>query len=172
MKKNLKRISAILLVFALMAADLPLLGGQANAESYYSFSKPTAGATFTAGNKVTVKFWAGVEEEKAYMDKWGQYDHSEYAEMPATLKVFKGKTEIYSKKFTYTKATYIQTTFIPKCAGTLKLCVFGRSRDLSGHEELQITTKIKVKKAKVSKLKSVKPVINVERTGKKKAVIS
>lgn len=172
MKKILKRMSAILLILALMAVYMPLSGGHANAESYYSFSKPTAGATFKSGSKVTVKFWAGVQDETAYMDAWGQYDHTEYGEMHPTLKVFKGSTEIYSEKFTYTKAQYLTTTFVPKCAGTLKLCVYGRNPDLSGNEELQITTTIKVKKAKPSYIKKVKPEIIVERTAKTKACIT
>ncbi len=171
MKKILKRMSAILLALVIAFAYLPLLGGQANAETYFSFSQPTAGATFKAGNKVTVKFWAGTQIEHTVFDGWGQPSYTEYEEMPVTLKVFKGNTEIYSQQYTYTKATYILTTFTPKSAGTLKLCIYGCNRGLAKVQELQATTTIKVKKAKASKIKKVKPEITVERTAKNKAKI-
>jgi len=172
MKKIVKRVSAILLTFALVAAYLPLLGGAAEASTYYSFSKPTAGATYKAGKKVPVKFWAGVERSKTKMDAWGQEKTKTYEDMPVILKVFKGKTEIYSQEYTYQQATHIATTYTPTTTGTLKLCVYGCDLGLYTSPELQDTTTIKVKKAKASTVKNVKPVVTVERTDKTKARIS
>lgn len=170
--KLLRRVPAILLILMLMAAYLPFAGETADATAYYSFSTPAAGASYKVGQKIPVKFWVGVEETYTSMDAWGRPESTTYNDMPATFKVFKGDTELYSEDFTYTKAQYIETTYTPTTTGTLKLCVYGRDYGLKTHNGLQVTTTVKVKKPKPSAVLKLKPEITVERIAKKKALIT
>ena len=172
MRKVIKRALSAVFILILMAAYLPLMSENADATAYYSISSPKAGASYKVGEKVPVKFWVGVEETYTSMDAWGRPESTTYNEMPASFKVFKGDTELYSEDFTYTKAQYIETTFTPTTTGTLKLCVYGHDYGLKTNNNLQVSTTIKVKKPKPSAVKNFKPEITVDRIAKKKALIT
>ena len=169
-----KRKYGVLLITALTVLVVVLAGIQiSNASMYYYFKTPAAGKTVTAGKSVSVSFWAGVTQTETKMDAWGNPESTTYKEMPVTLRVFKGSEEIYSESFTYTKATEIKTKYTPTTTGTLTLKIYGRNLGLDQYEQvLQDSVKIKVKKPKATALKNIKPVINVDRTAKKKAVIT
>lgn len=162
-----------LLTGLLFLAVFMLFGTRAQASQYHYFKEPKTNASYTVGTKIPVSFYCGVTISETKCDAWGRPTETVYETMPATLKVFKGNTEIHSVKFTYTKETTIATTYTPKTTGTLKLCLYAHNRGLNNKtEELQDTITIKVKKAKATKVKKIKPVIEVERTGKKTATIS
>lgn len=165
-------IAAVLLV-GVLTLVLVITASVTEASTYYYFKSPADGKTYKAGAKIPVEIYAGGTRTYTKMDAWGNPESTTYYEMPATLKVFKGKTEIYSHEFTYTKATTISTSYVPKTTGTLTLQYYARSGGLNNDTQtLQDTLTIKVKKMKASAVKKVKPEITVDRTAKKKAVIT
>ncbi len=173
MKKVKKRM--IPLVTSLLLFALCMIFGSVKAEAsmYHYFKEPKANESFTVGTAIPVSFYCGVTISHTKFDAWGRPSTTSYETMPATLKVFKGNTEIYSQKFTYTYATTISTIYTPSTTGSLKLCLYAHSKGLNNNtEELQDSVTITVKKAKPATVKSRKPVIDVERTGKKVAQIS
>ena len=162
-------------LFAALTLAMTLMIGTAvsDASTYFYFKTPSSGKTYTAGSKIPVSMYAGGVRTYTKMDAWGNPESTTYEEMPATLKVFKGDTELYSQEYKYTEPTTISTQFIPKATGTLTLRYYARSGGLTDDSQtLQDTVKIKVKKMKAAAVRNVKPVITVDRTAKKKAVIT
>lgn len=162
-------------LFAALTLAMTLIIGTAvsDASTYFYFKTPTAEKTYTAGSKISVNMYAGGVRTYTKMDAWGNPESTTYEEMPATLKVFKGDTELFSQEYIYKKATTINAVYIPKETGTLTLKYYARSGGLTDNSQtLQDTVKIKVKKMKAAAVRNVKPVITVDRTAKKKAVIT
>lgn len=172
MKLNLKKLLTFLPVFVILAAFTSLGTVQADASQYYYFKEPTGKVSYKVGDKVPVTFYAGACRTFTTF-VGGMPASTTYLEMPVTFKVFKGSTEIYSKGFTYTRGTTIETTYTPAASGTLKFCIYGRPLGLGANEQvLQETITITVKKNNPAAVKSIKPAITVERTAKKKATIT
>ena len=158
---------------ALEAAGAPQLSAASSASDYYYFKSIEGTDPLVAGKKINVSFYAGVVIKRTEMDAWGNPAMVTYEEMPVTLKAFKGDTEIWSKSFTYTRGTTIETSFTPKTAGTIKLQIYGQDLGLgSTAQVLQATTKIKVTKKKATAVKNIKPDISVIRTEKKAVEIT
>ena len=172
MMKQKKIIPSVLL---LMLFSMFLMFGSktVQASQYYYFTSPAENSTFKAGNKISVSFYAGVVIKETKFDAWGNPSEVIYQDMPVTFKVFKGSTELYSKELTYQKGTTLTVSFIPNTTGTLKLCIYGRNMGLNvTSQTLQDTRLIKVKAKSPAAVKKIKPAVTVERTAKKKAVIS
>ena len=143
------------------------------ASTYYYFESPSAGASYKVGDKIPVSFYVGVVRKTTKFDAWGNVSSTTYDVMPVTFKVYKGATEVYSESFTYTKGTTLNTTFIPKTAGTLKLQIYGCNMSLTSTAQvLQDTITITVKKKKATAVKSIKPAVSVTRTAKKAVEIT
>ena len=173
MKHSPIRFVTLFPLLLLLALLMPLGMLQAEASTYYYFKTPESGAAFKAGKEIRISFYAGVVNKETRFDAWGRPSTPTYKEMPVTLKVFKGDTELASQEFTYTKAATIETTYTPNTTGKLTLRIYGRKMSLTAvTQELQDSIDITVKKAKASDVKKVKPKITVERTAKKKAVIT
>ena len=154
----------------LQAAGAPQLSA---ASEYYYFKSVTGGESFTAGTAIPISFYAGVCIKKTEYDAWGRVDTVTYEEMPVTLKVFKGGTEIWSESFTYTRGTTIETSYTPMTAGKLKVQIFGCNPGLNNSLQVpQATMTIKVAKKKATAVKKVKPAVSVVRTGKKEVEIA
>jgi len=153
-----------LLAAAIFAAVLFLPAIKAEASAYFYFKSPADGASAVAGEKMNIEFYAGVTR----MDTSGNY-----VQLPVTIKVYKGKTYLYSEEYTYTKAAAYTVPFTPMATGTLTLRMYAKSGALDEEAQtLQDTIKIKVKKMPVNKVKSIKPEITVTRNDQKKAVIT
>lgn len=172
MKKMRKRMLPLLTGLLLFALCMIFGTAKAEASQYTYFKGPKAKASYTVGTKIPISFYCGVVITETKCDAWGRPVETIYQKMPATLRVFKGNQEIHSVNFTYTKATTIATTYTPTTTGTLKLCLYAQGMGLNAPNGLQDTVTITVKKAKPATVKSRKPVISVERTGKKVAQIS
>lgn len=172
MSKYFKRVA--LLIMAVMFSALFLMAGAktAKASEYYYFNTPADNATYKVGDEIPVSFYAGVVFKTTSFDAWGRPSTTTYETMPAQFKVFKGKTELYSEDFTYTSGTTLETTYTPTTAGTLQFCIYGKKMSLNAvNTELQATINIKVNSPKASAVKSIKPVITVNRIGKKEVEI-
>lgn len=157
----------------LFAMFMPLGIQTADASQYYYFESPKADASYTVGQKVPVKFYAGVVIKRTNFDAWGNPSTVTYEDMPVSFRVMKGNTEVYSKEFTYQEGTWIETSYKPQVTGTLKLQIYGRNMGLNVTDmTLQDTMTIKVKKKKASAVKKIKPKITVVRTSKKTAEIT
>ena len=169
MKRHLKRLSLFLIAFVFAASFAPMgLTDTAEASTYYYFNSPKQNAKHKTGDKVKVSFYCGPEIKTTYPD-----GRVEYRDMPVTLKVFKGKKKLYTKKLTYKRTTTLKTRYTPKTTGTLTLRLYALPYGLGQTEQiLHDTVTIKVTKRKASDVKKIKPAITVRRTAKKKAVIS
>ena len=140
------------------------------ASAYYYFKTPGNGDIFKTGEEIPVSFYAGVVQ-KTTVYSGGMPAYVRYAEMPVTFKVFKDGKEIYSKEFTYTSGTTIETTYTPTTSGTLELKIYGRNMGLGVTEQtLQDTISITVRGA--SDVKNETPAVTAKRTGKKTAEIA
>ena len=171
MRARALRLTVLLPALLLLALFSPVGTQQAFASEYYYFKTPSSGASYTAGTEIPISFYAGVVIKNTSMDAWGNPSSVTYSEMPVTLKVLKGNTVLYSEEFTYTKGTTIETSYKANDTGTLKLQIYGKNVGLNVTEQtLQATLTIKVKKA--AAVKSIKPKIVVERTGKTSARIA
>ena len=172
MRESTKRMITLLPVLLLALALMPFGMQTAQASEYYYFKTPGQSATYKVGDTVPVSFYCGVViSTTSYIG--GAPATTTYKTMPVTFKVLKGSKELESKHFTYTRGTTIETSFKPKTAGILKLQIYGLPRSLGATEEvLQETITINVKSKKPSAVKSMKPKIEVVRTGKKTAEIT
>ena len=172
MRKLMKRIAVLMPAILLLVAMISITE-EADASIYYYFKTPAKNASFKAGETVPVSFWCGVTQSHTEMDPWGNPISTTYEEMPATLRVYKGSQEIDSQEFTYREATTIETEYTPNVTGTLTLKLYGRGMGLGvTAQTLQDTLTINVKKPNPKAVKSMKPVITVDRIAKKKAVIT
>ncbi len=172
MKQSVKKLLVLVPALMMIAAFTSVGTVKAEASTYYYFKKPADKTSCKVGDKIPVSFYAGVVRTTTVFIG-GAPAYTNYQEMPVTFKVFKGNKEIYSKSFTYTRGTTIDTTYKPTAAGTLKLCIYGRNLGLGANEEvLQDTITITVKAKSAAAVKSLKPSAEVVRTGKKKAEIT
>ena len=168
-KGKIRKISSLLIAVIIAVIIVPLgITEPVEASIYYYFKSPEENTVFKNGDEIPVSFYCAPEIKTTYTS-----GHVTYEDMPVTLKVFKGSTEIYSKDFTYQYADTLETTYTADTYGTLELRLYGLPYGLGNTEVVeQDSLTIKVKKPKASDVKKITPDLTVERTAKKKAVIT
>ena len=169
----MKRIASFAAVLLLAAAIVPLGAQTAQAHEHFYFKGPDSGSVYKIGDSIPVSFFAGIVIKNTQFDAWGQPSSTTYETMNAQLKVFKGKTELYSQDFTYTSGETLEATYTPKTTGTLTLRIYGQRMALNDKTMVQYDSiTVKVNKLKPASVKSIKPKISVDRVDKKAVEIT
>lgn len=169
----MKRAGIIVLpLIMILAACIYMNQDQVNASEYYHFKAPKAGKVFTAGDKINVKVYAGMEKKTTNFDEWGRPSTVEYQDMNVKFEVVKGKKVIYEDFASYQQACTLTFPYVPDIAGKLQLRIYGDQLDLNSYEQIvHDTLFITVKKKKAAAVKKIKPAASVTRIDKKKCVI-
>lgn len=165
-RKSVAAILAFMMAFCLLFSAFPAPVCAISDLTYHSDARvysPKDGETFKVGEEVPIRVYAGFIVYGAY--NWIQ------------VSIEKDGKQVYWNCYNYTETTteYDLGTFKPTATGTYTITAGTTNSAVDSNPDgkvIRAITSTRKFKVKASTIKTIKPVLNVERTAKKKAVLT